>query len=80
MVIPSLLNEFYQEQEEQAMRDIRYLQTDMGLMAKIREENPGDWELEELTRAIIFLEVQTIEDLKGEIEIARTACKELKGV
>jgi hypothetical protein len=80
MVVPSLLQEFYYESEEQGLADIRYLQTDMGVMTKIREENPGDWELEELTRAIIFDEAQTINLLIEEIEHVREARKELAGI
>jgi len=77
MVIHSLLTEFYEEQEEQALADIRYLQTDMGLMAKIRETFADDWETVELTRAIIFDETQLIQSLTEEIENAREARKKL---
>lgn len=77
MVNPSLLQEFYRESEEQALEDIRYLQTDMGLMAKIRETFADDWETVELTRAIIFDETQLIQSLTEEIENAREARKKL---
>ena len=77
MVIPSLLTEFYEENEAQAMDKIRYLQTDIGEMQKLREENSDDWEIGELTRHIIFLEAQTIEGLKKEIENAREDLKKL---
>jgi len=77
VVNPSLLQEFYRESEEQALEDIRYLQTDMGLMAKIRETFADDWETVELTRAIIFDETQLIQSLTEEIENAREARKKL---
>ena len=76
-MIPSLLTEFYEENEAQAMDKIRYLQTDIGEMQKLREENSDDWEIGELTRHIIFLEAQTIEGLKKEIENAREDLKKL---
>ena len=80
MVIPNLTKEFYQESEAQALQDIRYLQADMGMMASIREAHPDDWEIEELTRAIIFDEAQIINSMKGEAERARAAYEESQRV
>jgi hypothetical protein len=77
MVTPNLLKEFYEDSEKQALETIRYLQRDMGRLATIREENPDDWEVEELTRHIIFEEIQSIEALREEVEHARAARKEL---
>jgi len=77
MVTPSLLTEFYEENEKQARADIRYLQADMGEMQTVRERFADDWQIEELIRGIIFEEVQTINLLKEEIENVREARKEL---
>ena len=76
MVRPSLLAEFYREVEEDALEWIRYLQIDCGEMARVREEFPDDWEIEELTRSIIFDNAQIIEMLRKEVEHARAARKE----
>ena len=75
--LPNLVKEFYQEKIEDDLQFMRYLQADMGKMQEIREANPGDWEMEDLTRHIIFLEAQTIEGLKKEIENAREDLKKL---
>jgi hypothetical protein len=76
MVSPSLLDDYYKEVEEDNLEWIRRLQFDCGEMARIREEFQGDWEIEELTRSIIFDNTQTIETLRKEIEHARAARKE----
>jgi hypothetical protein len=68
MVAPNLIKEFFQEKVDDDLSFMRYLQADAGKMQEIREANPYDWEMEELTRHIIFLEAQTIEGLKKEIE------------
>jgi ERCC4-related helicase len=78
MVGPSLLEEFYQEQERDNLAYLRYLAQDMGEMNRIREVCREDWELEELTRAIIFEENQTMEDLRKEIESDRKILRELE--
>lgn len=75
--IPNLIKEFYQEKMEDDLKAMRYLQSNMGKMQEIREANPDDWEIEELTRHIIFLEAQTIEGLKKEIENDREDLKKL---
>ena len=77
MVAPSLADEYYREVEESNLDWIRHLQFDCGEMARIREEFQDDWEIEELTRSIIFDNAQTIEILKKEVEHARAARKEL---
>src|SRR5512137_288416 len=76
MVKPPLLDEFYREVEEENLKWMRYLQVDCGEMARIREEFPDDWEIEELTRSIIFDNAQLIEILGKEVENAKTARKE----
>jgi hypothetical protein len=75
--MPNLVKEFYQERMEDDLSFMRYLQADAGKMQELREANPEDWEIEELTRHIIFLEAQTIEGLKGEIENDREDLKKL---
>jgi len=75
--IPNLAKDFYQERIEDDLSFMRYLQTDAGKMQEIREANPEDWEIQELTRAIIFEEVQTIEKLKEGIEHDREDLKRL---
>jgi hypothetical protein len=80
VVTPDLLTEFYRERVDNALAHIRYLALDTGEMSRIREMFRDDWEIEELTRAIIFDEAQIIESLRKEIEHARTARKELKRV
>lgn len=75
--IPNLAKDFYQEKTEDDLSFMRYLQADAGKMQELREANPEDWELEELSRHIIFLETQTIDDLKGEIENGRENLKKL---
>ena len=80
MVIPSLIDEFYREAEVLALESIHSFQESIGLMAEIREQKHDDWEIEELTRAIMFDEAQKIESLREEIELARTARKKLERV
>jgi hypothetical protein len=80
MVNPSLMKQFYQELESWALEQIRAGQQSISLMAEIREGCAGDWEIEELTRAIIFDEVQIMESMKGEAERARTSRKESERV
>ena len=75
--LPNLLKEFYHEKMEDDLSFMRYLQADMGKMQELREANPDDWEMEKLTRHIIFLEAQTIEGLKGGIENDREDLKKL---
>jgi hypothetical protein len=76
MVKPSHLDEFYREVEEDNLKWMRYLQLDCGEMARIREEFPDDWEIEELTRSIIFDNVHLIEILRQEVEHAKATRKE----
>jgi hypothetical protein len=72
-----LAKEFYENCEAEALEQISYLTRDMGAMAKLREEYPDDWEMQELTRAIMFDEGKLIESLKGEIQYARATIKKL---
>ncbi len=76
MVIPSLQTQFYRERIKDSLSQIRYLLRDIGEMSRIRETIADDWEIEELTRAIIFYEAQIIEDLKGEIEHDQRAIRD----
>jgi hypothetical protein len=69
--------QFYQAKIEDDFQFMRYLQADMGKMQEIREAYSDDWEIRELTRHIIFLEAQTIEGLKREIENDREDLKKL---
>jgi hypothetical protein len=80
MVIPSPINEFYPDTEVWALKIIRACQESIALMEEVREQNPGDWEIEELTRAIMFDEAQMIKSLRMEAESARAACQKLKRV
>ena len=75
--MPNPVKDFYEEKIEDDLSFMRYIQADMGKMQEIREANPDDWEMEELTRHIIFLEAQTIEGLKKEIENDREDLKKL---
>jgi len=75
MVIPSLLTEFLKERFEDNLSLIRLLSRDIGEMNRIRE-GCQDWESEEVIRHIIFVENQTIEHLKKEIERDREALRE----
>jgi hypothetical protein len=75
--IPNLAKDFYQEKIKDDLKFMRYLQTDVGRMQEIREANPDDWEIQELTRAIMFDEAQTIEGLKRQIEHGREELKKL---
>ena len=77
MVIPSLIDEFYRERIEDNLAFLRYLAGDIGEMNRIREAYGGDWEMQELTRAIIFLEAQTIEELKERVQNERDELKRL---
>ena len=62
--------------ERICLGEMGYLQRNIGELNKLREENPDDWEIEELMRAIIFEENQIIELAREEIENGReTACK-----
>lgn len=79
-LIPSPALEFYQELEEWALESIRASQGSIALMAEIRERYGEDWQIEELTRAIMFDELQIIEGMKGETEYARTSHKKLERV
>jgi hypothetical protein len=54
-----------------------YLQGDIGRLNALREDFPGDWEMQELTRALIFEESQLIGMLRGEIEDGRETLKKL---
>ena len=80
MVIPSLLNEFYEEKEEQALKDIHLLQSSIAETARVREMFPDDWEIQELCRSIIFQGNQNIKSFMEEIERAREARKESERV
>ncbi len=75
-----VLAEFAKGTETWALEQIRAAQESISLMAEIRELCGADWEIEELTRAIIFDEVQHIEDMKGEAERARAAGEEFERV
>lgn len=75
MVKPSLLDEFYKEVEEDNLKWMHYLQLDCGEMARIREEFPDDWEIEELTRSIIFDNAHLIHILGKEVEHAKAVRK-----
>ena len=74
MVNPA--KEFYQEFEAWALDQIRAGLDSIALMAEIRERHGEDWEIEELTRAIIHDEAHLIESYRREIERAREARKE----
>ena len=76
MVKTSIAEEFYREIEEDNRQRMRLLDLDCGEMARIREEFPDDWEIEELTRSIIFDNAQLIELLRKEIERAKAARKQ----
>ena len=80
MVSPSLMEQFYQELEPWALEQIRAGQDSISLLAEIREQCAGDWEMEEMIREMIFEEVHAIEFMKGEAERARAACKESQRV
>jgi hypothetical protein len=77
-MIPCPALEFYQELEEWAVDSIRASQGSIALMAEIREKFVNDWEIEELTRAIIFEQAQITRAMGGEAEYARAAGKGLK--
>ena len=68
---------FYEEIEKGNLAAIRYLQKDMGEMNRIREDFSEDWEIQELTRLIIFDEARIIEKLTEEIKHARETKKRL---
>jgi len=76
MVIPSLLQEFYRELEEQGLEDIRFLQGSIAETARVREMFPDDWKIQELCRGIIFEGNQNIKSSMEEVERARAARKE----
>jgi ERCC4-related helicase len=78
MVGPSLLKEFYRERARDNLAHLQYLSRDIGEMNRVREAVAGDWESEELTRAIIFDEIQTMEYLREEIESDRKALRNLE--
>ncbi len=77
MVSPDTLAAFYEEIEKDNLAAIRDLQRDMGEMNRIREEFSEDWEIQELTRVIIFEEARIIEELTEEIRHARQERKRL---
>ena len=68
---------FYEEIEQDNLTIIRNLQKDMGEMNRIRENFSEDWEIQELTRVIIFNEARLIESLMEEIRDAQQAKKRL---
>jgi hypothetical protein len=78
MVIPDLLTDFYRERIEDNQAYMSHLQGDVGRMQELREASPEDWEMQELTRHIIFLEAQSIEGLRKEIENDRKNLKKLE--
>ncbi len=71
------LKDYFQEIEVRGLEQIRYLQGDIAAMNRLREAHPGDWELEEVTRAIIYDESQIIEMIREEIEHERADLKKL---
>jgi hypothetical protein len=77
MVSRNTLSAFYEEIEKDNLTTIRDLQRDMGEMSRIRENFSEDWEIQELTRVIIFEEARIIEELTEEIRYAREARKRL---
>ena len=79
MVTASLLTEFYRERTEDNQAYISYLARDIGEMNRIREVYLDDWEIEELTRHIAFLEGQIMEVLREEIEDDQRKIKQLEG-
>ena len=79
MVIPSSSKFFYKDQEAWAREAIRQSEESIALMAEIREHwRIDDWEIEELTRAIMFDESRFIESMRKEAECARAAQKKLE--
>jgi hypothetical protein len=64
--------EIAEDWEKYCLGEISYLQKNIGEMNAIREDFPDDWEIEELTRAIIHDEGQIIEMLREEVENERT--------
>ncbi len=66
-----ILEELSLETEAWAQENIRACQVSIALMAEIREKYQDDWEIEELTRAIMFDEAQLIKSLQKEVEVAR---------
>ena len=77
MVSPDPIAAFYEEIEKDNLATIRGLQKDMGEMNRIREDFSEDWEIQELTRVIIFDEARIIGELTEEIRHAREAKKRL---
>jgi hypothetical protein len=75
-----LLKELSQETEAWTMDQIRAAQESISLTTDIRERYGGDWEVEELTRSIIFEEVKFIEKMGAEAENARATREELGNV
>lgn len=59
--------------ERICMEEMGYLQRNIGELNKIREDFREDWEIEELTRAIIHDQAKIIELLREEIEGATEA-------
>lgn len=80
MVKISLEERFYAEHEENILNWIRYLQFNCGEMARMREEFPDDWEIEELTRWLIFELTWAIQQFAKEVGYARAARKEFAGI
>jgi hypothetical protein len=78
MVNPSLQIEFYRERIEDNLAFLQYLSRDIGEMNRFREACREDWELEDLTRAIIFDETQAMEGLRKEIENDRKTLRDLE--
>lgn len=75
-----LLADFYRQKEAWALVQIRAAQDSIASMAEVRERRGDNWEIEELTRVIIFEEAQFIDRMKGEAERAKAASKELEGI
>jgi hypothetical protein len=63
--------------ERCCLDQIVYYQRNIGELNAIREEYPEDWEIQELSRAIIHDEAQIIDLLRKEIENARKSLKKL---
>jgi hypothetical protein len=71
VVILPLWVEIYQNDEREIPGMIRERQEIISLTANIRECGRDDWQIEELTSAIIYEEIQAIQEMRKEWEFAK---------
>jgi hypothetical protein len=68
-----LIGDLIKDTKTWALEQIQAAQASISLMAQIREQYGEDWQIEELTRVIMYDEAQFIEAMRKEAERASAA-------